>query len=138
MQPRSCSQWLALGYRGHMFLAEFGWGTPLTGDPNANGLTVIRIDPATKETRHFLSNRASAGETKEMLATPAPGTRWKPGFRPMVRHCTWWISVRSHLRRPVQEPSRFLPPAQGLSGTSPGRDRMQRRNPPTYRQCPQR
>jgi glucose/arabinose dehydrogenase len=62
----------AFGYRGQMFLAEFGSGTPLTGDPNANGYTVIRIDPATKETQPFLSNRRPAGENKESLATPGP------------------------------------------------------------------
>ena len=62
----------AFGYVGHMFLAEFGSGTPRTGDPNAYGYTVIRIDPARKETQPFLGSRAPAGENKETLATPGP------------------------------------------------------------------
>jgi len=47
----------AFGFKGHMFLAEYGSGTPLTGDPNNTGYTVVRIDTATKESYTFLQSR---------------------------------------------------------------------------------
>lgn len=42
-----------------MFLAEFGSGTPATGEANFSGYSVIRIDPATKEAQPFLSTKAT-------------------------------------------------------------------------------
>ena len=62
----------AFGYSGQMFLAEFGSGTPLTGDPNSNGYTVVRIDPATKEATPFLSNRGRGPAGLENVATAGP------------------------------------------------------------------
>lgn len=50
------------GYQGNIFLAEFGSGTPATGEQNFSGYTVIRIDPATKETQPFLSTKATEQE----------------------------------------------------------------------------
>jgi hypothetical protein len=47
----------AFGFKGHMFLAEYGSGTPLTGDPNNTGYTVVRIDTATKQSHTFLQSR---------------------------------------------------------------------------------
>lgn len=52
------------GYKGQMFLAEFGSGTPITGEANFSGYTVIRIDPKTKEAQPFLSTRATEQELK--------------------------------------------------------------------------
>lgn len=61
------------GYKGHMFLAEFGSATPITGDPHpATGYVVVRIDPATKETTPFLSNGAPGPEGLEHVATAGP------------------------------------------------------------------
>ena len=53
------------GYRGHMFLAEFGSGTPATGEPNLAGYSVIRIDPATKESQPFLRTKATPDDLKK-------------------------------------------------------------------------
>jgi len=50
------------GYKGHIFLAEFGSGTPITGAPNRSGYTVVRIDPATKDAQPFLTQPQGAGE----------------------------------------------------------------------------
>lgn len=47
------------GHRGNIFLAEFGSGTPATGNPNFSGYTVIRIDPVTKQTEPFLKTKAT-------------------------------------------------------------------------------
>jgi glucose/arabinose dehydrogenase len=59
------------GHKGQMFLAEFGSGTPLTGvDPNWNGYSVIRIDPTSKQTQPFLTNRAM-GKTPEQKSVGA-------------------------------------------------------------------
>ncbi|GGK74185.1 sorbosone dehydrogenase family protein [Rufibacter glacialis] len=61
------------GYRGHMFLAEFGSATPITGDPHpATGYVVVRIDPATKEAAPFLSNGAPGPEGFEHVSTAGP------------------------------------------------------------------
>ncbi|WP_207493801.1 PQQ-dependent sugar dehydrogenase [Aridibaculum aurantiacum] len=63
----------SFGFKGHMFLAEFGSGTPLTGeDKNLNGYTVSRIDPATKETFPFLSNKIKGPTGKEYVSTEGP------------------------------------------------------------------
>jgi len=62
----------SFGYKGQMFLAEFGSGTPLTGDPNLNGYTVVRIDPATKEAQPFLSNKMKGPDGKEFVTTAGP------------------------------------------------------------------
>jgi glucose/arabinose dehydrogenase len=72
----------AFGYKGHMFLAEFGSGTPLTGDPNMNGYSVVRIDPSTKEAQPFLSNRAQGTQGKEFMATPGPRHPVQAKFSP--------------------------------------------------------
>lgn len=73
----------AFGYRGHMFLAEFGSGTPLTGeDPNKNGYTVIRIDPATKDAQPFLSNKIKGPDGKEFVTTAGPRHPVEAKFSP--------------------------------------------------------
>lgn len=59
------------GYQGQMFLAEFGSGTPATGEANFSGYTVIRINPLTKEAQPFLSTRATEQEL-ESGATAGP------------------------------------------------------------------
>jgi glucose/arabinose dehydrogenase len=72
----------SFGFRGHMFLAEFGSGTPLTGDPNANGYNVVRIDPATKEAQPFLSNRSKGPAGQEHVATAGPRHPVEAKFSP--------------------------------------------------------
>jgi glucose/arabinose dehydrogenase len=72
----------AFGYRGHMFLAEFGSGTPLTGDPNMNGYTVVRIDAATKEVQPFLSNKVKGPDGKEFVTTAGPRHPVEARFSP--------------------------------------------------------
>ncbi|HEV7331724.1 MAG TPA: PQQ-dependent sugar dehydrogenase [Flavisolibacter sp.] len=72
----------AFGYKGQMFLAEFGSGTPLTGDPNLNGYTVIRIDPATKEAHPFLSNKVKGPDGKEYVTTAGPRHPVEAKFSP--------------------------------------------------------
>lgn len=58
----------AFGFKGQMFLAEFGSGTPLTGDPNNTGYTVVRIDPATKKAETFLQSRVQGGPNYQSLS----------------------------------------------------------------------
>lgn len=71
------------GYQGHMFLAEFGSGTPLTGESlNKNGYTVIRIDPATRETTPFLSNKVKGPDGKEYVTTAGPRHPVEAKFSP--------------------------------------------------------
>jgi hypothetical protein len=65
-----------------MFLAEFGSATPLTGDPNLNGYTVSRIDPATKETQPFLSNKSPGPAGKEYVMTAGPRHPVQAKFSP--------------------------------------------------------
>ncbi|MBJ6118144.1 PQQ-dependent sugar dehydrogenase [Pontibacter sp. BT310] len=61
------------GYKGHMFLAEFGPATPITSDPHpGTGYVVVRIDPTTKEAQPFLSNSAPGPEGLESVVTPGP------------------------------------------------------------------
>jgi glucose/arabinose dehydrogenase len=60
------------GYPGQMFVAEFGAATPITGDPNTTGYTVIRIDPSTKEVVPFLSNQAPGPAGFEHVTTSGP------------------------------------------------------------------
>jgi glucose/arabinose dehydrogenase len=62
----------AFGYKGNMFLTEVGSATPITADPNIAGYSVIRIDPSTKETQPFLSNRAPGPSGMEYVTTPGP------------------------------------------------------------------
>lgn len=57
------------GYEGQMFLAEFGSGTPVTGDPNANGYIGIRINPETQE-------------AQEAGTTPGPRRPVEAAFSP--------------------------------------------------------
>ncbi|WP_223266427.1 PQQ-dependent sugar dehydrogenase [Gelidibacter gilvus] len=52
----------SFGFQGHIFLAEFGSGTPATGEANFSGYSVVRIDPATKQAQAFLSTRATEQE----------------------------------------------------------------------------
>ncbi|HWJ91851.1 MAG TPA: hypothetical protein VNR87_12105 [Flavisolibacter sp.] len=59
------------GYKGQMFLSEFGSGTPATGQPNPTHYMVVRVDPATKQAEPFLSNK-SAPQDVEMGTTPGP------------------------------------------------------------------
>jgi glucose/arabinose dehydrogenase len=61
----------SFGYKGQMFLAEFGSGTPATGDPNPVHYMVVKIDPATKQATTFLGNQ-SAMEQQETGSTPGP------------------------------------------------------------------
>jgi glucose/arabinose dehydrogenase len=70
------------GYKGHMFLAEFGSGTPLTGDTNANGYTIVRIDPVTKEAQPFLSNKLKGPDGKEHITTAGPRHPVEAKFSP--------------------------------------------------------
>ncbi len=66
-----------------MFLAEFGSGTPLTGESNnLNGYKVVRIDPATKEAFPFLSNKSTGASGKEFLATAGPRHPVEAKFSP--------------------------------------------------------
>lgn len=53
------------GFKGQMFLAEFGSGTPATGEPNFSGYSVVRIDPETKEAQPFLSTKATQEELEK-------------------------------------------------------------------------
>lgn len=50
------------GYKGNIFLAEFGSGTPATGEPKFAGYSVIRIDPATKNEEPFLRTKGTEQE----------------------------------------------------------------------------
>ncbi|GAA4341873.1 PQQ-dependent sugar dehydrogenase [Flaviaesturariibacter amylovorans] len=72
----------AFGYKGHLFLAEFGSGTPLTGDSNRNGYTVIRIDPATKDAQPFLSNLRPGPAGSEFVQTAGPRHPVQAKFSP--------------------------------------------------------
>ncbi|MBA3674915.1 MAG: PQQ-dependent sugar dehydrogenase [Chitinophagaceae bacterium] len=55
----------SFGYKGQMFLAEFGSATPLTGDKNTTGYTVVTIDPATKQAQPFLRTKANSQQQGE-------------------------------------------------------------------------
>jgi glucose/arabinose dehydrogenase len=59
------------GYKGQMFLSEFGSGTPATGQPNPTHYMVVRIDPTTKQAEPFLSSKSSM-EDVEKGTTPGP------------------------------------------------------------------
>ncbi|MBB6613172.1 PQQ-dependent sugar dehydrogenase [Pontibacter sp. Tf4] len=73
----------AFGFKGHMFLAEFGPATPITGDPHpSTGYVVARIDPATKETQPFLSNSAPGPEGLETIVTAGPRHPVEARFSP--------------------------------------------------------
>jgi len=63
----------AFGFKGHMFLAEFGSGTPLTGAAaNRNGYSVVTIDPQTKVARPFLANKIKGPSGEEYVSTAGP------------------------------------------------------------------
>lgn len=71
------------GYKGHMFLAEFGSGAPLTtSDSNRNGYTVVRIDPQTKEAVPFLGNKRIGPAGEEYAATAGPRHPVQAKFSP--------------------------------------------------------
>lgn len=70
------------GFKGHMFLTEVGSATPITGDPNPAGYSVIRIDPATKEAQPFLSNRAPGPAGLEHVSTAGPRRPVEAKFSP--------------------------------------------------------
>lgn len=71
------------GFRGQMFLAEFGSGTPLTAaDPNTHGYSVVRIDPATKQAEPFLSYRAPAKDPQQKSVTAGPRHPVEAKFSP--------------------------------------------------------
>jgi hypothetical protein len=73
----------SFGFKGQMFLAEFGSGTPLTakGD-NLNGYTVIRIDPHRKEMQPFLSNKKKGPSGNEYVSTQGPRHPVEAKFSP--------------------------------------------------------
>ncbi len=63
----------SFGFKGQMFLAEFGSGTPLTAaKENRNGYTVVRIDPQTKQAYPFLSNKVKGPSGDEYVSTSGP------------------------------------------------------------------
>jgi len=70
------------GFRGHMFVAEVGSATPITGDPNLTGYSVIRIDPASKEAVPFLRNRAPGMAGAEYASTVGPRRPVEVKFSP--------------------------------------------------------
>lgn len=70
------------GYKGQMFVAEVGSVTPITGDPNSTGYSVIRIDPATKEVQPFLSNRQPGPAGMEYVSTAGPRRPVEVKFSP--------------------------------------------------------
>jgi hypothetical protein len=72
----------SFGYKGQMFLAEFGSGTPLTGDTNSNGYTVVRIDPSTKEAQPFLGNKIKGPLGQEYVSTAGPRHPVEAKFSP--------------------------------------------------------
>jgi glucose/arabinose dehydrogenase len=69
------------GYMGQIFLAEFGSGTPATGEPNPTHYMVVRIDPQTKQATPFLSNKSSM-EMIEKGTTPGPRRPVEAKFSP--------------------------------------------------------
>jgi glucose/arabinose dehydrogenase len=69
------------GYKGQMFLAEFGSGTPATGDPNPIHYMVVRVDPGTKTATPFLSSRSPV-EDIEKGVTPGPRRPVEAKFSP--------------------------------------------------------
>jgi glucose/arabinose dehydrogenase len=71
----------SFGYKGQMFLAEFGSGTPATGQPNPAHYMLVRIDPSTKESEPFLSNKSSAKDV-DKGATPGPRRPVEAKFSP--------------------------------------------------------
>lgn len=63
----------SFGFKGDIFLAEFGSGAPLTtSDANRNGYTVVRIDPDTKEAHPFLANKIKGPSGEEYVSTAGP------------------------------------------------------------------
>lgn len=73
----------AFGYKGHMFLAEFGSATPITGEPHpGTGYVVVRIDPATKEAQPFLSNGSPGPKGLEHVTTAGPRHPVEASFSP--------------------------------------------------------
>ncbi|MDB5241475.1 MAG: putative glucose/sorbosone dehydrogenase, precursor [Spirosoma sp.] len=70
------------GYKGHMFLTEVGASTPITGDPNPTGYSVLRIDPVTKETQPFLTNRSLGPKGLEHAVTAGPRRPVEARFSP--------------------------------------------------------
>ncbi|HYC86913.1 MAG TPA: PQQ-dependent sugar dehydrogenase [Chryseosolibacter sp.] len=63
----------SFGFKGQMFLAEFGSGAPLTADnSNRNGYTVVRIDPKTREAYPFLANKIKGPSGEEFVTTAGP------------------------------------------------------------------
>jgi hypothetical protein len=70
------------GFKGNMFLAEFGSATPLTGDPNNTGYSVVRIDPATKQSFPFLTNRSAGPGIAENAGTAGPRHPVEAKFSP--------------------------------------------------------
>jgi hypothetical protein len=69
------------GYKGQMFLSEFGSGTPATGQPNQTHYMVVKIDPATKEVKTFVSNKSPAQDI-EKGSTPGPRRPVEAKFSP--------------------------------------------------------
>jgi glucose/arabinose dehydrogenase len=71
------------GFKGQMFLAEFGSGTPLTAaDPNWNGYSVVRIDPSTKKSEPFLSNPTLNKDASKKSVTAGPRHPVEAQFSP--------------------------------------------------------
>lgn len=70
------------GFRGNMFVAEVGSVTPITGEPNMTGYSVVRIDPVTKETHPFLFNKKPGPEGLEHVVTQGPRRPVEVKFSP--------------------------------------------------------
>jgi hypothetical protein len=60
------------GFKGQMFLTEVGSATPITGDSNVTGYSVVRVDPRTKQTEQFLKNKQPGPSGAEYAETAGP------------------------------------------------------------------
>lgn len=73
----------AFGFVGHLFLAEVGSGTPITGDDmEPAGHMVVRIDPDTEKSETFLSNKSLGPKGMEYVTTPGPRRLVEAKFSP--------------------------------------------------------
>lgn len=69
------------GFKGNMFLAEFGSGAPLTtATGNDHGYTVVRIDMNTREAHPFFSRKADG--SSENVSTAGPRHPVEARFSP--------------------------------------------------------
>jgi glucose/arabinose dehydrogenase len=73
------------GYKGQMFLTEVGSGASVNSSDHADkqaGYAVVRIDPTTKESYPFLSNRAPGPPGMEHVLTTGPRRPVEAKFSP--------------------------------------------------------